>query len=149
MPSIFNPCIHTIEAKINCKINLKKGDKRLKSSMKPKQKNKHPPVRKAKIIFMSRILCWGKIPIIKPIKKEEYSPINIDKPPSLTVGDLCNFLLLGKSRNPFFFENLITEGIEKYDIKKENNESFENKETAKKSSWDSSPLVPEVDEIPF
>ncbi len=32
---------------------------------------------------------------------------------------------------------------------KENNESFENKETAKQSSWDSSPLVPEVDEIPF
>ena len=32
---------------------------------------------------------------------------------------------------------------------KENNESFENKENAKKSSWDSSPLVPEVDEIPF
>ena len=32
---------------------------------------------------------------------------------------------------------------------KENNESFENKETTKKSSWDSSPLVPEVDEIPF
>ena len=31
---------------------------------------------------------------------------------------------------------------------KETNESFENKET-KKSSWDSSPLVPEVDEIPF
>ena len=31
---------------------------------------------------------------------------------------------------------------------KENNEPFENKET-KKSSWDSSPLVPEVDEIPF
>jgi len=33
--------------------------------------------------------------------------------------------------------------------KKENNESFENKETTKKSSWDSSPLVTEVDEIPF
>ena len=33
--------------------------------------------------------------------------------------------------------------------KKENNESFENKETPKKSNWDSSPLVPEVDEIPF
>ena len=32
---------------------------------------------------------------------------------------------------------------------KENNESFENKETPPKSSWDSSPLVPEVDEIPF
>ena len=32
---------------------------------------------------------------------------------------------------------------------KENNESFENKETTEKSSWDSSPLVPEVDEIPF
>ena len=32
---------------------------------------------------------------------------------------------------------------------KENTESFENKETTKKSSWDSSPLVPEVDEIPF
>jgi len=32
---------------------------------------------------------------------------------------------------------------------KENNKSFENKESAKKSSWDSSPLVPEVDEIPF
>ena len=31
----------------------------------------------------------------------------------------------------------------------ENNESLENKETTKKSSWDSSPLVPEVDEIPF
>ena len=32
---------------------------------------------------------------------------------------------------------------------KENNESLENKETTKKSSWDSSPLVPEVDDIPF
>ena len=32
---------------------------------------------------------------------------------------------------------------------KENNESLENKESIKKSSWDSSPLVPEVDEIPF
>ena len=32
---------------------------------------------------------------------------------------------------------------------KQNNESFENKESTKKSSWDSSPLVPEVDEIPF
>ena len=31
----------------------------------------------------------------------------------------------------------------------ENNESFKNKESTKKSSWDSSPLVPEVDEIPF
>ena len=34
-------------------------------------------------------------------------------------------------------------------VQKENNESFENKESTKKSSWDSSPLVPEVDEIPF
>ena len=33
--------------------------------------------------------------------------------------------------------------------KKENNESLENKESTKNSSWDSSPLVPEVDEIPF
>ena len=35
--------------------------------------------------------------------------------------------------------------------KKENNdnESFKNKESTKTSSWDSSPLVPEVDEIPF
>ena len=32
---------------------------------------------------------------------------------------------------------------------KENNESFNNDETTNKSSWDSSPLVPEVDEIPF
>ena len=32
---------------------------------------------------------------------------------------------------------------------KENNESFEKKENTKNSSWDSSPLVPEVDEIPF
>ena len=32
---------------------------------------------------------------------------------------------------------------------KENNESFDNKESTKNSSWDSSPLVPEVDEIPF
>ena len=32
---------------------------------------------------------------------------------------------------------------------KENKDSFESKETTKKSSWDSSPLVPEVDEIPF
>ena len=32
---------------------------------------------------------------------------------------------------------------------RENKESFENKETTKKTSWDSSPLVPEVDEIPF
>ena len=32
---------------------------------------------------------------------------------------------------------------------KENNESFDKKENTKNSSWDSSPLVPEVDEIPF
>ena len=32
---------------------------------------------------------------------------------------------------------------------KENNESSEKKESPKNSSWDSSPLVPEVDEIPF
>ena len=32
---------------------------------------------------------------------------------------------------------------------KDDNESFKNKESAKNSSWDSSPLVPEVDEIPF
>ena len=32
---------------------------------------------------------------------------------------------------------------------KENNESFDNKESTKNSSWDSSPLVPEIDEIPF
>ncbi len=32
---------------------------------------------------------------------------------------------------------------------KENNESIKNKESSKKSGWDSSPLVPEVDEIPF
>ena len=32
---------------------------------------------------------------------------------------------------------------------KENNGSMDNKETTKNSSWDSSPLVPEVDEIPF
>ena len=31
----------------------------------------------------------------------------------------------------------------------ENNGSFNKKETDKKTSWDSSPLVPEVDEIPF
>ena len=33
--------------------------------------------------------------------------------------------------------------------KKEINESLESKESTKDSSWDSSPLVPEVDEIPF
>ena len=32
---------------------------------------------------------------------------------------------------------------------RENNGSSEKKENDKKSSWDSSPLVPEVDEIPF
>ncbi len=32
---------------------------------------------------------------------------------------------------------------------KETNPSFEKKDTPKSSSWDSSPLVPEVDEIPF
>ena len=32
---------------------------------------------------------------------------------------------------------------------KENNGSIEKKEITKNSSWDSSPLVPEVDEIPF
>ena len=32
---------------------------------------------------------------------------------------------------------------------KENNESIDKKEITKNSSWDSSPLVPEVDEIPF
>ena len=33
--------------------------------------------------------------------------------------------------------------------KKENNGSIDQKESTTKSSWDSSPLVPEVDEIPF
>ena len=33
--------------------------------------------------------------------------------------------------------------------KEENNESFKSNESTKNSSWDSSPLVPEVDEIPF
>ena len=33
--------------------------------------------------------------------------------------------------------------------KKENDESFDKKENPKNHSWDSSPLVPEVDEIPF
>ena len=33
--------------------------------------------------------------------------------------------------------------------KKGNNESFDKKENNTNSSWDSSPLVPEVDEIPF
>ena len=32
---------------------------------------------------------------------------------------------------------------------KENNGSFDKKENTKNSSWNSSPLVPEVDEIPF
>ena len=32
---------------------------------------------------------------------------------------------------------------------KENNESLNKQEITKNSSWDSSPLVPEVDEIPF
>ena len=32
---------------------------------------------------------------------------------------------------------------------KEKNESIDKKEITKNSSWDSSPLVPEVDEIPF
>ena len=32
---------------------------------------------------------------------------------------------------------------------KENNESKQKEENTKNSSWDSSPLVPEVDEIPF
>ena len=32
---------------------------------------------------------------------------------------------------------------------KENNGSFDKKENTKNSSWDSSPLVPQVDEIPF
>ena len=31
----------------------------------------------------------------------------------------------------------------------ENNESIDKKESTTKSNWDSSPLVPEVDEIPF
>ena len=33
--------------------------------------------------------------------------------------------------------------------KKETNPSLDKKETPKNSNWDSSPLVPEVDEIPF
>ena len=32
---------------------------------------------------------------------------------------------------------------------KEENETFDKKDNTKNSSWDSSPLVPEVDEIPF
>ena len=32
---------------------------------------------------------------------------------------------------------------------KENNGSFDKQESTKKTNWDSSPLVPEVDEIPF
>ena len=34
-------------------------------------------------------------------------------------------------------------------VQKENKDSLDQKESAKNSSWDSSPLVPEVDEIPF
>ena len=34
-------------------------------------------------------------------------------------------------------------------VQQENNKSFEKKESTKNSNWDSSPLVPEVDEIPF
>ena len=34
-------------------------------------------------------------------------------------------------------------------VQKENNGSIDKKEITKDSSWDSSPLVPEVDEIPF
>ena len=40
------------------------------------------------------------------------------------------------------------EAINKSD-QKENNGSIDKKEITKNSSWDSSPLVPEVDEIPF
>ena len=43
--------------------------------------------------------------------------------------------------------------ISPFDVKnsdqKENNGSIDKKEITKNSSWDSSPLVPEVDEIPF
>ena len=34
-------------------------------------------------------------------------------------------------------------------VQKENNITSDKKESTKKSNWDSSPLVPEVDEIPF
>ncbi len=43
----------------------------------------------------------------------------------------------------------ITSVVQTKPSQKENNESFEKKENNKNSSWDSSPLVPEVDEIPF
>jgi len=42
-----------------------------------------------------------------------------------------------------------SKNLGKFKNQKENKESFEKKETTKKSSWDSSPLVPEVDEIPY
>ncbi len=38
--------------------------------------------------------------------------------------------------------------VNKFD-QKENNASIDKKENTENSSWDSSPLVPEVDEIPF
>ncbi len=43
---------------------------------------------------------------------------------------------------------LSTVNVSKSD-QKENNGSIDKKEITKNSSWDSSPLVPEVDEIPF
>ena len=44
---------------------------------------------------------------------------------------------------------IITVYVIKSDQKANNNGSFDKKENSKNSSWDSSPLVPEVDEIPF
>ena len=44
---------------------------------------------------------------------------------------------------------IMTVDVIKSDQKANNNGSFDKKENSKNSSWDSSPLVPEVDEIPF
>ena len=81
--------------------------------MNPKTKNINPPVSKTKNAFISNILYSGKFPNKKELNIEEYKPIKIDKPPSLTVGELCSFRISGKSRKPFFFEIVIRGGIEK------------------------------------
>jgi len=56
-----------------------------------------------------------------------------EKQPELTASKIHQFTLVDNIKSD----------------QKENNGSFEKKENVNNSGWDSSPLVPEVDEIPF
>ena len=96
-----------------------------------------------------KIIGWGNIAQEKVDELKEGQNIVIEgrlKMNSVTRKDGT------KEKQPELTASKIHQ-IERVDAinsnQKENNSSIDEKEINKNSSWDSSPLVPEVDEIPF